>query len=136
MGCAPCTQLRHACLPWDAWCAQVLLAVQAWPPTAAVREMATRIKNLKRGVDNTGYCPFIYVDLKKCVSLMSCCLRCCSYRCCMSRFLPPSFPEHVPVRLDEAPGNGAAEASHAKGNKKRLEIVQWLAAWDRSLQHL
>ena len=41
--------------------------VQFWPPSSATRELATKIKSLKKGVEVTEYVPFVCVDLKKCV---------------------------------------------------------------------
>ena len=84
--------------------AQALFPMEAWPPTAAVRELATRVKASKKdGVEH----PFVHMDLKK--------------------FLPPYFREHAPATvedLDKPAGN--------KGNK-RLDLSTWLIAWDRSV---
>ena len=45
------------------------LFAQAWPPTAAVRELATQIKKRKKGMSDSqlamGYRPFVFADLKK-----------------------------------------------------------------------
>ena len=38
---------------------------QVWPATSAVRELATKVKALKKGVEDPEYVPFVAVDLKK-----------------------------------------------------------------------
>ena len=50
---------------------------QVWPATSAVRELATKIKALRKGVDSPDpeYVPFVAVDLKKrALFFPSCCL--------------------------------------------------------------
>ena len=93
---------------------------------AAVREMATKIKAVRRvyafGVDNESWMPFVYVDLKK--------------------FLPPCFPQHAVVKLEEvglthpwlsggAQAGGAQKVAETKASTRRLELAAWMAAWDR-----
>lgn len=81
---------------------QELFPIEAWPPTAAVRELATKLKSHKKdGIEH----PFIYMDLKK--------------------FLPPYFREHVPTTTD-----GEEKPVGNKANRE-LDLSSWLVAWDR-----
>ena len=71
--------------------------------------------------------PFVYVDLKKCVPIPpSSYIRSPVMLLCNvfdGRFLPTCFAEHVTVV------EGEVEPSVPKAGR-RLELVQWLAAWD------
>jgi len=87
---------------WHPCVLQDLFPVEAWPPTAAVRELATKLKASKKdGIEN----PFIYMDLKK--------------------FLPPCFRDHAPSTIDDVDKPAGNKAN------KRLDLGSWLIAWDR-----
>ena len=46
----------------------------------------------------------------------------------LCRFLPTCFSEHVSAMMEESEGQAKANKSN-----RRLELVQWMAAWDRSV---
>ena len=58
------------------------------------------------------------------VSQLSACLHC--------RFLPPCFPEHLTVKLEDDVG-GMGEKPFRKESTRRLDLTAWMAAWDRLL---
>ena len=73
-----------------------------WPPTAAVRELASKLKALKKlGQENA----FVSVDLKKCAVWFSEVLASCHV--CAQRFLPPFCPEFKRVDLGDENDNAA-----------------------------
>ncbi len=102
---------------------------EAWPPTAAVRELATKIKTLEKGGGSAN--PYVYCDLKKCVFP---CMWCRLVLCvrCSCRFLPPFCPEHLPVVLSLEDEKGADDKeTKKKASTRRLEVAAWMLAWDR-----
>ncbi len=78
---------------------------EAWPPAAAVRDLATKLKTARdKGHPN----PWIAVDLKL--------------------FLPTFSPDFTPV-LEEGSEGGDKKKKRDSGH--RLEIGSWQMAWDR-----
>ena len=88
---------------------------ELWPPTAAVglarpsissiralpcaqvRELATKLRNLtKTGETKT----FVFADLKK-YKVVCGMQPCLDKHSCSARFLPPFYPEHLPVSLTD-----------------------------------
>lgn len=67
-----------------------------------------------------------------CIALCSLSVVACAV---CGRFVPVCFPEHVPVMLEEdkdEKGNSNKE----KKTTKRLELLVWVAAWDRHVVHM
>ena len=74
-----------------------LFSASSWPPTIAIRELATKLKTVRAtGQPNI----FVCADLNKCVSFVfGACLSACFLA--SVRFLPNFCPEHCAVVLDE-----------------------------------
>ncbi len=75
------SMLRQQGLEW-------YFPTEAWPPTAAVRELATKIRTLEKGGGLAN--PYVYCDLKKCVFHA-----CGAVLCCACDVLAGSFPPFV-----------------------------------------
>lgn len=78
---------------------------EMWPDVPAVRELATKIRARKKSGE---LAPFVFADLKK--------------------FLPAFCPEFVKVKITDTMQLG--EEAQPKEAKWRLEVTQWLWAWD------
>ena len=107
----------------------VQFPVSSWPPMGAVRELATKVKQLKRGMPDRQSEPYANAELKKCVpiSLLRPGTRLCGRLVTCVRFLPSFYPEAVAVKTGE----------EVEGKKpppvglRRLELAAWQVAWDR-----
>ncbi len=85
--------------------------VELWPSSAATRKLATKFKTASRG--DPSFNPCVWCDLKE--------------------FLPPCFPEHQVVHLEERADGTADNRDSGKTaqQSRRLEVAAWMAAWDR-----
>ena len=97
-----------------------------WPEMAAIRELSTKIKALgKTGQE----CVFVAVDLRKYVwnFAVACWM---AVTIVYSRFIPSSWPDHLPVNLE---AGSEAKKGGGKGStgQRSLDLATWLLAWDR-----
>ena len=100
----------------------------AYPPPNAVREVATKLRKLKRsGLDN----PFVAVDLRKYAARQIFCLAGCrAALLCICRFLPPYCTEHIIVKLPDGDDTTTRKKPDAKKGDAELSLASWLLAWD------
>ena len=105
------------------------LPVSAWPALPAVRELATKVKALKRAApDRTGE-PYANCDLRKYVGFLFGFLFALPV-VVRIRFLPALCKDARPVVIEEVSGT-ATSATSGTGKYRRLEPWVWLMAFDR-----
>ena len=102
--------------------------VSAWPALPAVRELATKVKALKRAApDRTGE-PYANCELRKCVGFLFGFLFGLPV-VVRIRFLPALCKDARPVVIEEV--SGTVTSTGDNGKYRRLEPWVWLMAFDR-----
>ena len=82
-------------------CGAVRVSLQAWPLVPPVREIAARVKYLKKArPEDDVFQPYVYAELKMNCLCSVLDMQRCVCCCVVCRFLPVTFVEHLAVVLD------------------------------------